>query len=341
MKIAFITGITGQDGQYLSELLIEKGYEVHGLVRYSSSEFDTERMHQDVKIHLGDMTDSLRLFSILKEVQPTEIYNLAAMTHVGVSFNTPKYTSEVNSMGVINILESIRVLGLNTRIYQASTSELFGKVMQVPQSETTPFYPRSPYGVSKLHAYWNIVNYREAYGIFACNGILFNHESPIRGENFVTRKITKAIAKMSLDQSCVLKLGNLNAERDWGHAKDYVYAMWLMLQQPEPEDFVIASGKSHSVRHFLETAFSVVGVKLSFLIDDGVEVGIVNSSTNDAFVIGRKVVETDGQFIRPSEVETLLGDPSKAIKILGWEPEYTFEELVNEMMEKDLNEIRK
>jgi len=339
-RVALITGITGQDGAYLAELLLSKGYVVHGIKRRASS-FNTERIDhlykdqhdRDVKfiLHYGDLTDSSNLIRIIQQVQPDEIYNLAAQSHVAVSFETPEYTANVDAMGTLRLLEAIRILGLEkkTKFYQASTSELFGKVQEVPQKETTPFYPRSPYAVAKLYAYWICVNYREAYGIYACNGILFNHESPIRGETFVTRKITRAVARIKLGLQDRLFLGNLDAKRDWGHARDYVKMQWLMLQQDEPEDYCIATGIQYSVRDFVDAAFKEVGIVIRWegtgLDEKGMEEGS-----------GEVLVEVDPRYFRPTEVETLLGDPSRAKAKLGWEPEISLDEMVAEMVREDL-----
>jgi GDPmannose 4,6-dehydratase len=356
-KVALITGITGQDGAYLAEFLLRKGYIVHGIKRRASL-FNTDRIdhlyqdphieHRNFILHYGDLTDATNLIRIIQEVQPDEIYNLAAMSHVAVSFDTPEYTANADGLGTLRILEAIRILGLEkkTRFYQASTSELYGKVQETPQTETTPFYPRSPYGVAKLYAYWIVVNYRESYGFFACNGILFNHESPIRGETFVTRKITRAVARMALGLQDCLHLGNLDAKRDWGHARDYVEAQWMMLQQDEPEDFVIATGKQYSVRQMVETAATELGIGLRWegegqdqtgIVDDLSQFKIENSKlkTNDI------VVRIDPRYFRPAEVETLLGDPTKAKEKLGWEAKVTFEELVVEMVRADLEAARK
>ncbi len=338
-KRALITGITGQDGSYLAEFLIEKGYEVHG-IRRRTSLYNTariEHLYKDVHeenvsmfLHYGDMTDGGNLTRIIAKVQPHEIYNLAAQSHVAVSFEEPEYTGNCDALGTLRLLESIRLLGMtnSVRIYQASTSELFGKVQEVPQSETTPFYPRSPYGVAKLYAYWATVNYRESYGMFACNGILFNHESPVRGENFVSRKITRALCRISLGLQECLYLGNIDAKRDWGHARDYVRMQWMMLQQDTPEDYVIATGEQFSVRTFVEKAASQLGMDISWQ-GEGVDTIGVNKN-------GGTVVRIDPIYFRPAEVETLLGDPSKAKRNLGWEPQITFDELVSEMMAADL-----
>jgi GDPmannose 4,6-dehydratase len=344
-KTALITGITGQDGAYLAEFLIEKGYVVHGIKRRASS-FNTDRvdhLYQDPHekernfiMHYGDLTDATNLIRIIQEVQPDEIYNLAAQSHVQVSFDTAEYTANADALGTLRILEAMRLLGLEkkTQFYQASTSELFGKVQEIPQTEKTPFYPRSPYAVAKLYAYWITVNYREAYGMYACNGILFNHESPVRGETFVTRKITRAAARICLGLQDCIYLGNLNAKRDWGHAKDYVRMQWMMLQQDNPEDFVIATGVQHSVREFVDLAFSELGVELKWEGEGREEVGIVVKS-NDPPLQGKKIVAVDPRYFRPTEVETLLGDPSKAKAKLGWVPEITFYEMVKEMWNHD------
>ncbi|TCL70402.1 GDP-mannose 4,6-dehydratase [Rhizobium sp. BK251] len=339
MKKALITGVTGQDGAYLAELLIKKGYEVHGIKRRASL-FNTDRidhLYQDPHearrrfvLHYGDMTDSSSLTRIIQQVQPDEIYNLAAQSHVAVSFEEPEYTANSDALGALRILEAIRILGLEkkTRFYQASTSELYGLVQEIPQKETTPFYPRSPYAVAKLYAYWITVNYREAYGIYACNGILFNHESPVRGETFVTRKITRALARIKLGLQDCLYLGNLDAKRDWGHAKDYVEMQWLMLQQQQPEDFVIATGVQYSVREFVDAAAHEIGLSISWKGEG------VDEKGYDAD--GRCIVAVDPRYFRPTEVETLLGDATKAKQKLGWVPKITFKELVSEMMREDL-----
>lgn len=353
-KKALITGITGQDGSYLAELLLSKGYEVHGIKRRSSL-FNTERIdhlyqdphEQDIrfKLHYGDLSDSMNLTRIIQEVKPDEIYNLGAMSHVKVSFETPEYTGNVDGLGTLRILEAVRLLGLTkkTRIYQASTSELYGKVQEVPQNEKTPFYPRSPYGVAKLYAYWITVNYREAYNMFACNGILFNHESPIRGETFVTRKITRAAARIALGMQDCLFLGNLDAKRDWGHAKDYVEAMWLMLQQDEPDDYVIATGITTSVREFVKMAFGEVGISLKFKGDGIEEVAVVKSCSNPNFQLpeGKSVVKIDPDYHRPTEVDLLIGDATKCREKLNWSPKYSLSDLVKEMMEADLKLFQK
>ena len=343
MKTALITGVTGQDGAYLAEFLLQKGYIVHGVKRRSSL-FNTARIDRLIEassrgecefhFHHGDMTDSSSLFQIVQKIQPDEIYNLAAQSHVAVSFEEPEYTANADGTGVLRILEAIRSLGLEkkTRFYQASTSELFGKVQEVPQTEKTPFYPRSPYAVAKMYAYWITVNYREAYGIYACNGILFNHESPLRGETFVTRKITRALARISLGTQDCLYLGNMDAERDWGHAKDYVRMQWLMLQQEEADDFVIATGEQYSVREFVEIGCKKLGMSVTW---EGTGVYEKGYDAN-----GQCIVALDPQYFRPTEVETLLGDASKAKQLLGWEPEITFDELVTEMVEYDLAEAK-
>jgi len=342
-KVALVTGVTGQDGAYLSELLLSKGYVVHGIKRRSSS-FNSARidhMYQDphtpgahFQIHYGDMTDSTNLIRIIQSVQPDEVYNLAAQSHVQVSFETPEYTANADATGALRILEAIRILGLTkkTRFYQASTSELYGKAQEVPQKETTPFYPRSPYGVAKLYAYWITVNYREAYGIHASNGILFNHESPIRGETFVTRKITRAVAAIHLGVQKTLYIGNLDAKRDWGHARDYVEGMWRIVQQPEPDDFVLATGEAHSVREFVELAFSKVGRKIEWRGKGVDEMGIDTAT-------GETLVKIDSRYFRPTEVDLLLGDPSKARRVLGWRHKVSFPELVADMVESDLKVI--
>jgi GDPmannose 4,6-dehydratase len=339
-KRALITGITGQDGAYLAEFLLDKGYEVHGLKRRASS-FNTERidhLYQDphqsnvrLRLHYGDLTDATNLIRIVQLVQPDEIYNLAAQSHVGVSFETPEYTANADGLGTLRLLEAIRILGLEkrTRFYQASTSEMFGKVQEVPQRETTPFYPRSPYAAAKVYAYWITVNYREAYGLFACNGILFNHESPVRGETFVTRKITRALTRIHEGLESCLHLGNLDARRDWGHARDYVRAQWLMLQQAQAEDYVIASGVQYSVREFIERAGAELGMRLGWRGADVNEEGIDE-------VTGKVIVKIDPRYFRPTEVESLLGDASKAKRQLGWQAETSFETLVQEMVKSDL-----
>jgi len=339
MKKALITGITGQDGAYLAELLLEKGYEVHGIKRRASL-FNTDRidhLYQDphekgrrLVLHYGDMTDSTNLIRIVQAVQPDEIYNLAAQSHVAVSFETPEYTANADAIGPLRILEAIRILGLEkkTRFYQASTSELYGLVQEIPQKETTPFYPRSPYAVAKLYAYWITVNYREAYGIYGCNGILFNHESPLRGETFVTRKITRALARIKLGLQDCLYLGNLDSLRDWGHAKDYVEMQWLLMQQDQPEDWVIATGIQHSVRDFVNAAAEELGIQISW---QGSGVDEIGTSQN-----GKEIVKVDPRYFRPTEVETLLGDATKARQKLGWTPKISFRELVAEMVREDL-----
>jgi GDPmannose 4,6-dehydratase len=330
MKKALITGITGQDGSYLAELLLEKGYEVHGIIRRSSS-INTSRLdhiysNPNLSLHYGDVTDSLSIMNVLKKHEPDEIYNLAAQSHVKVSFDTPEYTAMVDGLGTLKILESVRLLNLEkkTKIYQASTSELYGLVQETPQKETTPFYPRSPYGVAKLYAYWIVKNYRESYNMFACSGILFNHESPRRGFNFVTKKIVDALVQVSAGNQQYLYLGNLNAKRDWGHAKDYVKAMWLMLQQDQPEDFVISTGEQYSVKEFVEMCAPYFGFKIRWEGEGLNEVGI-NDYNN------KVIVRVDPKYFRPAEVETLLGDSSKARSVLGWAPEHTFEQLVRDM----------
>lgn len=355
MKKAIITGITGQDGSYLAEFLLEKGYEVHGIKRRASS-FNTERIdhiYQDpheknpkFKLHYGDLTDSSNLTRILREVQPDEVYNLGAQSHVAVSFESPEYTADVDAMGTLRLLESIRFLGLEkkTRFYQASTSELYGLVQEIPQKESTPFYPRSPYGVAKLYAYWICVNYRESYGMYACNGILFNHESPRRGETFVTRKITRAMANIAQGLQDCLYLGNMDALRDWGHAKDYVRMQWMMLQQDTPDDFVIATGKQISVREFVRMSALEAGIELKFSgdgINEIAEVVRLDSAKVSGVNIGDEIVRVDPRYFRPAEVETLLGDPSKAKEKLGWEPEITVEEMCAEMVAHDMEQARK
>ena len=354
-KKALITGVTGQDGSYLAEFLLEKGYEVHGIKRRASS-FNTERVdhiyedpHTDNRnfiLHYGDLTDSSNLIRIIKDIEPDEIYNLGAQSHVAVSFESPEYTADVDAMGTIRLLEAIRLLGLEkkTKFYQASTSELYGDVRETPQTETTPFYPRSPYAVAKMYAYWICVNYREAYGIYACNGILFNHESPRRGETFVTRKITRAIANIALGLEDCLYLGNMNALRDWGHAKDYVRMQWLMLQQDTPDDFVIATGVQYSVRQFVEFAAAELGITIEWQGSEEQEVGIIKAIEGDkapALKVGQKIVAVDRKYYRPTEVETLLGNPAKAKEELGWVPEITLQEMVEEMVQVDYGEARK
>jgi len=354
MKRALITGVTGQDGAYLTELLLKKGYEVHGIKRRSSL-FNTDRidhLYQDphetnikFKLHYGDLSDSTNLIRIIQQVQPDEIYNLGAMSHVKVSFDTPEYTANADGIGTLRLLEAIRILGLEkkTKIYQASTSELYGLVQAVPQSETTPFYPRSPYAVAKMYAYWITVNYREAYGIYACNGILFNHESPLRGETFVTRKITRAVSKIAIGLQNVLFLGNLDAQRDWGHAKDYVEAMYLILQQEVPEDYVIATGVTTRVREFVRLAFKEVGIEIEFIGEGVDEKGYVVSCSNPDYQLepGKQVVAVDPKYFRPTEVDLLIGDPTKSNTKLGWKPKYDLQMLVSEMVAADLEHFRK
>ena len=354
MKVALVTGITGQDGAYLAELLLSKGYMVHGIKRRSSL-FNTERidhLYQDphekkvnLKLHYGDLTDSTNLIRIIQEVQPDEIYNLAAMSHVHVSFETPEYTANADGIGTLRILEAVRLLGLTkkTKVYQASTSELYGLVQEVPQSERTPFYPRSPYAVAKLYGYWITVNYREAYGMYAVNGILFNHESPLRGETFVTRKITRGIAKIGMGLQDKIFLGNLDAQRDWGHAKDYVEGMWRILQHETPEDFVLATGVTTPVREFVRMAFSEIGIEVAFEGKEEKEVGIVVKCSNPDFQveIGKEVVAVDPRYYRPTEVDLLIGDPTKAHQKLGWKPKYDLPMLVAEMVASDVELFRK
>ena len=328
MKVALISGISGQDGSYLAELLLEKGYEVHGIIR-RASQINTQRIdliYDRIKLHYGDLTDSTNLVRIIQQVQPDEIYNLGAQSHVKVSFEIPEYTGQVDALGTLRILEAVRLLGMEkkTRIYQASTSEMFGKVQEIPQKETTPFYPRSPYGVAKLYGYWIVKNYRESYGLHASSGILFNHESPRRGETFVTRKITRGLSRISTGEQDILYLGNLNSKRDWGHAKDFVEAMWLMLQQDEPDDYVIATGEQHSVKEFVEAAAPYFGMQITWRGDGLNEIGY------DIFT-GNEVIKVSPKYFRPAEVETLLGDASKAKKILDWEPKITFKQLVEDM----------
>jgi GDPmannose 4,6-dehydratase len=351
-KKALITGVTGQDGAYLSELLLQKGYEVHGIKRRSSL-LNTDRIdhlyqdeHQgktDFHLHYGDLSDSTNIIRLVQEIEPDEIYNLGAMSHVKVSFDEPEYTAQVDGLGTLRILEAVRILGLTnkTRIYQASTSELYGLVQEVPQSETTPFYPRSPYAVAKLYAYWITVNYREAYGMYACNGILFNHESPLRGETFVTRKITRAVAAIVNGKQDCLYLGNLDAMRDWGHAKDYVEGMWLMLQQNKPEDFVLATGITTTIRDFIKMCFQNVGISLDFRGTGVQEEAYVVECTNSLYniEIGKKVVAVDPKYFRPTEVELLIGDSSKAKERLGWQPKYSLDSLCEEMVESDLKKF--
>ena len=362
MKVALITGITGQDGAYLAEFLLKKGYTVHGIKRRSSL-FNTDRidhLYEDphiegskFKLHYGDLSDSTNLIRIIQEVQPDEIYNLGAMSHVQVSFETPEYTANSDGIGTLRILEAIRILGLvkKTRIYQASTSELYGMVQEVPQKETTPFYPRSPYAVAKLYGYWITVNYREAYDMYACNGILFNHESPIRGETFVTRKITRAASRIALGLQQKLYLGNLNSKRDWGHAKDYVEAMYLILQQENPEDFVIATGQTTEIREFVKMAFGHVGVTLGFKGEGVDEVGFVEhidqerfekaTGKNNTLQIGQEIVFVDPRYFRPTEVDLLIGDPTKSQEKLGWKPKYDLPALVEDMMDSDIQLMKK
>ena len=354
MKTAFITGVTGQDGAYLSEFLLKKGYIVHGLKRRSSL-FNTDRIdhlyqdpHTENKnfiLHYGDMTDSTNLIRLIQEIQPDEIYNLAAMSHVAVSFETPEYTGNADGLGTLRILDAVRLLGLEkkTRIYQASTSELYGKVQEVPQTEKTPFYPRSPYAVAKMYAFWITVNYREAYGMYACNGILFNHESPIRGETFVTRKITRAASRIALGHQDKFYLGNLDAQRDWGHAKDYVRMMWMILQADEPEDWVIATNKTTPVREFVRMAFKEVGIELEFKGTGVDEKAYIVSCSNPQFQveIGKEVLAVDPKYFRPTEVDLLIGDASKARQKLGWVPEFDLQDLVKDMMRSDVKLMQK
>ncbi|PAW92234.1 GDP-mannose 4,6-dehydratase [Mucilaginibacter sp. MD40] len=362
MKKALITGITGQDGAYLAEFLLKKGYEVHGIKRRASS-FNTDRIdhlyhdpHESgtrLFLHYGDLTDSMNLTRLIQEIQPDEIYNLGAQSHVKVSFDSPEYTANADGIGVLRILEAIRLLGLTqkTRLYQASTSELYGLVQHVPQSESTPFYPRSPYAVAKLYGYWIIVNYREAYNMYACNGILFNHESPIRGETFVTRKITRAVAKIALGLQDCLYMGNLSAQRDWGHAKDYIVAMWLMLQQDKPQDYVIATGVTTTVRDFIRMAFAELGIEIEFSGKDEAEKGVIIDIdaekaasfglNTDALKFGQTIVRVDPKYFRPTEVDLLIGDPSKAKKQLGWEPAYDLHALITDMVHADLHAAKK
>lgn len=354
-KVALITGVTGQDGSYLAELLLEKGYEVHGIKRRTSS-FNTQRIdhiyedphieNRNFSLHYGDLSDASNLTRIVAQVQPDEIYNLGAQSHVAVSFEAPEYTADVDALGTLRLLEAIRFLGLEnkTRFYQASTSELYGDAQEIPQTETTPFYPRSPYGVAKMYAYWIAVNYRESYGIYACNGILFNHESPRRGETFVTRKITRAIANIALGLESCLYLGNMDALRDWGHAKDYVRMQWMMLQQEQPEDFVIATGKQISVRDFVRLSAKYAGVELEFSGEDLAEIATATSVDKDrapGISVGDVIVGVDPRYFRPAEVETLLGDPTKAKEKLGWVPEITVEEMCAEMVAADLDQARR
>lgn len=354
MKTALITGVTGQDGAYLSEFLLKKGYIVHGLKRRTSL-FNTHRIdhiyqdphveNQNFILHYGDTTDGTNLIRLIKEIQPDEIYNLAAMSHVRVSFEMPEYVADTDGIGTLRLLEAIRILGLEkkTKIYQASTSELYGKVQEVPQTETTPFYPRSPYAVAKMYAYWITVNYREAYGIFASNGILFNHESPIRGETFVTRKITRAVSRIALGLQDKLYLGNLDSKRDWGHAKDYIRMMWMILQAEEAEDWVIATGRTTTIRDFVKMAFRHIGVELEFSGEEINEVAKIKSCSNSEYKleIGKEVISIDKKYFRPTEVDLLVGDASKAKKKLGWEPEITLEDLVEDMMKSDIKLFKK
>ncbi len=353
-KVALITGVTGQDGAYLSEFLLKKNYIVHGLKRRASM-FNTDRIdhlyqdphieNQNFVLHHGDMTDSTNLIRIIQEVRPDEIYNLAAMSHVQVSFEMPEYTANADGIGTLRLLEAVRILKLEkkVRIYQASTSELYGKVQEIPQTEKTPFYPRSPYAVAKMYAYWITVNYREAYGIYACNGILFNHESPIRGETFVTRKITRAVSKIALGLQDKLYLGNLDAKRDWGHAKDYVRMMWMLLQHDTPQDWVIATNKTTTVRDFVKMAFNEIGVSLEFKGEGADEKGYIKASSNPEYkvAIGKEVVAVDPRYFRPTEVELLIGDASKAKELLGWVPQYELKDLVKDMMKSDLKLMQK
>ena len=357
-KVALITGVTGQDGSYLAELLLEKGYEVHGIKRRAAS-LNTDRVdhiykdrHEDnvrFFLHYGDLSDTSNLVRLIRDIEPDEIYNLGAMSHVAVSFESPEYTADVDGVGALRILEAIRLLGFEkkTKFYQASTSELYGDVRETPQTENTPFYPRSPYAVAKMYAYWIVVNYREAYGIYACNGILFNHESPRRGETFVTRKITRAMANIVMGIQDELFLGNMNALRDWGHAKDYVEMQWRMLQQEQPEDFVIATGKQYSVRQFVEVAAAELGLRIAWQGEGIDEVGVVEDiidkglSLNTGGLVGKTIVRVDPRYFRPTEVETLLGDPSKAKEKLGWVPQTTFSELVQEMVKHDLDKAKR
>ena len=354
MKVALITGVTGQDGAYLAEFLLAKGYEVHGIKRRASS-FNTQRidhlfrdLHEEnvkFKLHYGDLTDATNLIRIIQEIQPDEIYNLGAMSHVKVSFDTPEYVANVDGLGSLRLLEAIRILGLTakTKIYQASTSELYGKVQEVPQTEKTPFYPRSPYGVAKIYAYWITINYREAYNMFACNGILFNHESPLRGETFVTRKITMATAKIALGLQDVLYIGNLNSQRDWGHAKDYIEAMWLILQQEKPDDYVIATGVTTRVRDFVKMAFAECGIELEFTGENENEIGKIKSCNNPKYQveIGKEVIKIDANYFRPTEVDLLIGDPTKANTVLGWKPKYNLQDIVEQMVAADIQLFEK
>lgn len=350
MKIALITGITGQDGSYLAELLVEKGYDVHGLIRRASS-YNTSRIDHlcnvsdKIKLHYGDLSDSSNLNRLIKEIAPDEVYNLGAMSHVAVSFESPEYTADVDALGTLRLLEAIRICGLEkkTRFYQASTSELYGLVQEIPQKETTPFYPRSPYAVAKMYAYWITVNYRESYGMYACNGILFNHESPRRGETFVTRKITRAIANIAQGLEKCLQLGNMDALRDWGHAKDYVRMQWMMLQQAQAEDFVIATGKQISVREFVRMSALEAGIELAFSgegVNEIATVAVVTGDNAPGVAVGDVIVRVDPRYFRPAEVETLLGDPAKAKSKLGWVPEITVEEMCAEMVAADLDKAK-
>jgi len=350
MKVALITGISGQDGSYLAEFLLDKGYEVHGIIRRASS-FNTERIdhihdNENLTLHYGDLTDTSNLIRIIKETQPDEIYNLGAQSHVAVSFESPEYTADTVGIGSLRLLEAIRILGLEkkTRFYQASTSELFGEVQEIPQKETTPFYPRSPYAAAKMYAYWITVNYREGYGMYACNGILFNHESPRRGETFVTRKITRIMANIAQGLDSKLSLGNMDALRDWGHAKDYVRMQWLMLQQDKPEDFVIATGVQHSVRDFVVATAKELGITLEFSgagVDEIATVVEINGDNAPAINVGDVIVDVNPRYFRPTEVETLLGDPTMAKEKLGWVPEITLDEMIKEMVETDLSIAKK
>ncbi len=350
MKVALITGISGQDGSYLAEFLLDKGYEVHGIIRRASS-FNTERIdhihdNKNLTLHYGDLTDTSNLVRIIKEIQPDELYNLGAQSHVAVSFESPEYTADVTGLGTIRLLEAIRILGLEkkTRFYQASTSELFGEVQEIPQTETTPFYPRSPYAAAKLYSYWITVNYREGYGIYACNGILFNHESPRRGETFVTRKITRLMANIAQGLESKISLGNMDALRDWGHAKDYVRMQWLMLQQDHPEDFVIATGVQYSVRDFVKATAKELGITLEFSgkgINEIATVTAIQGDNAPAIKVGDVMVDVNPRFFRPTEVETLLGDPTNAKEKLGWVPEITLEEMIKEMVATDLNNAKR
>ncbi|MCE7520571.1 GDP-mannose 4,6-dehydratase [Halomonas titanicae] len=355
MKKALITGVTGQDGSYLAEFLLEKGYEVHGIKRRSSS-FNTQRVdhiyedphveNQHFILHYGDLTDSTNLIRLVQEIQPDEVYNLGAQSHVAVSFESPEYTADVDAMGTLRLLEAIRICGLEktTKFYQASTSELYGLVQEIPQKETTPFYPRSPYAVAKMYAYWITVNYREAYGMYACNGVLFNHESPRRGETFVTRKITRGMANISQGLEKCLYMGNMDALRDWGHAKDYVRMQWMMLQQEQPEDFVIATGKQYSVRQFIQWSAEELGIKLRFEgegVDETAVVAEVSGENAPAVKVGDVLIRVDPRYFRPTEVETLLGDPSYAKQKLGWEPEITTQEMCAEMVAHDLDQAKR